>query len=99
MQVKLLRALQEKEVKRIGENVARKLDVRIIVATNRNFREEVQKGNFRQDLFYRLKGIELNRNVTGLSRSTIKCIMSHSWPGNVRELSMPLHLHCVVMNG
>lgn len=59
MQVKLLRVLQEKEIKRIGENITRKLDVRIIVATNRNLSEEVQKGTFRQDLFYRLRVIEL----------------------------------------
>ncbi|QIZ76284.1 sigma-54-dependent Fis family transcriptional regulator [Ferrimonas lipolytica] len=60
MQVKLLRVLQEKEVKRIGENISRSLDVRVIVATNRNLSEEVNKGNFRQDLFYRLRVIELN---------------------------------------
>ncbi|WED23279.1 sigma 54-interacting transcriptional regulator [Vibrio sp. JC009] len=59
MQVKLLRVLQEREVKRIGENLSRKLDVRVIVATNRNLSDEVKRGNFRQDLFYRLRVIEL----------------------------------------
>ncbi len=59
MQVKLLRALQEKEIKRIGENTVRKLDIRVIVATNRDLSVEVIKGNFRQDLFYRLRVIEL----------------------------------------
>jgi len=60
MQVKLLRALQEREVKRVGENLPRPFDVRIIVATNRNLKLEVEEGRFRLDLLYRLKVIELN---------------------------------------
>lgn len=60
MQVKLLRALQEREIRRVGENKPRKIDVRIISATNRNLQESVLKGSFRQDLFYRLKVIELH---------------------------------------
>jgi len=54
MQVKLLRTLQEGEVKRIGATKARKINVRIIAATNRNLIEEVSQGSFREDLFYRL---------------------------------------------
>lgn len=56
-QVKLLRVLQEREVTRIGSNTPVKVDCRIIVATHRNLQEEVKKGNFREDLFYRLIGI------------------------------------------
>lgn len=59
MQVKLLRVLEEKEIRRIGENRARKVDVRIISATNRNLEDAVRKETFRQDLFYRLKVIEI----------------------------------------
>jgi two-component system response regulator AtoC len=57
LQIKLLRVLQEQEVERIGSNKPIKLDVRIISATNVNLDEEVKKGNFRDDLFYRLNVI------------------------------------------
>lgn len=54
MQVKLLRAVQEKEIERIGSKSTLKTDVRIIAATNRNLEMEVVKGRFRSDLYYRL---------------------------------------------
>lgn len=55
IQVKLLRFLQEREFERVGESVTRKTDARIIAATNRDLRELVRNGEFREDLFYRLK--------------------------------------------
>lgn len=58
-QAKLLRVLQEKEVVRVGSNKPVKLDSRIIVATNRNLLDEVKKGNFREDLYYRLFGLPI----------------------------------------
>ncbi|MDO9263998.1 MAG: sigma-54 dependent transcriptional regulator [Desulfosalsimonadaceae bacterium] len=54
MQAKLLRVIQEKELYRVGSTQARAVDARIISATNRDIREEVEKGNFRRDLMYRL---------------------------------------------
>ncbi|MBV8134912.1 MAG: sigma 54-interacting transcriptional regulator [Deltaproteobacteria bacterium] len=54
MQVKLLRVLQEQELERIGDTRTRRVNVRIIAATNRDLRKEVDAGHFRQDLFYRL---------------------------------------------
>jgi len=59
MQVKLLRAIQEKKVRKVGSTSEESADVRIISATHRNLAEEVQNGRFRQDLFYRLNVIEL----------------------------------------
>lgn len=54
LQAKLLRVLQEKEVERIGSNKLTRLDVRILATTNRQLKDEVQAGRFREDLFYRL---------------------------------------------
>jgi two-component system response regulator AtoC len=58
-QAKLLRVLQEREVVRIGSNKVIKIDCRIIIATNRNLMEEVKDHNFREDLFYRLRGLPI----------------------------------------
>jgi two-component system response regulator HydG len=59
MQVKLLRVLQEKEIQKVGSDKVTNIDVRVIVATNKNLEKEVEAGNFRQDLFYRLNVINV----------------------------------------
>ena len=60
MQSKVLRVLQEKEVRRIGGEENKPVDVRIIAATNRNLKKEMEKGNFRSDLYYRLFVVPIN---------------------------------------
>ena len=60
LQGKLLRVLQESEIERLGGTQVKKIDVRIVCTTNRNLSEMVKKGEFRQDLFYRLNVIPLN---------------------------------------
>jgi NtrC-family two-component system response regulator AlgB len=59
IQSKLLRVLQTKDFERVGENITRKVDVRVISATNRNLDEALKEGSFREDLFYRLNGVRI----------------------------------------
>lgn len=60
LQAKLLRVLQTKEITRIGGNKPIKLDIRVIASTNKNLHDEIKKGTFREDLFYRLNVVPIN---------------------------------------
>lgn len=60
VQAKLLRVIQEREIARVGRSSPEKIDVRILAATNKDIRQEIDAGNFREDLFYRISVIPLN---------------------------------------
>ncbi|KPA15051.1 diguanylate cyclase [Candidatus Magnetomorum sp. HK-1] len=60
IQLKLLRVLQEKEFERVGDTTTQKVNVRVLTATNKDLKEKVRLGEFREDLFYRLKVVEIN---------------------------------------
>lgn len=88
MQVKLLRAIQEKRVRKVGNVAEEAVDVRIICATHRNLRDCVDKGCFRQDLYYRLNVIELRmpplreriEDIAPLVESILRRLFAESHP-------------------
>ena len=77
LQVKLLRVLEEREFEQVGGCKTIKVDVRIIAATHRNLEEEVQKGTFRQDLFYRLYVIPIKLPPLRKRKSDIPILITH----------------------
>lgn len=77
LQVKLLRVLQEREFERVGDHLTIKTDVRVIAATNLELEEEVRKGNFREDLYYRLNVVTINLPPLRSRREDISRLIDH----------------------
>jgi two-component system response regulator HydG len=112
-QILLLRAIQERKIKKIGSNKEIDINIRLITATNENLKSAVENGNFREDLFHRLNefsvqipalrdrkedleafsylflekaAIQLEKNVTKISKDALTIFYQYHWPGNLREL-------------
>jgi two-component system, NtrC family, response regulator HydG len=112
-QILLLRAIQERKIKRIGSNKEIDIDIRIVTATNENLKSAVEEGRFREDLFHRINefsiaipalrdrqediekfaylflekaSIQLNKEVSTISKDAMLALLKYHWPGNIREL-------------
>ena len=89
LQTKILRALQERELVRLGGNELVKLNIRVIVATHKNLADEVKKGNFREDLYYRLMGLPLELPPLRERGNDILVLARHFLDAFARENKIP----------
>ncbi len=84
--MKLLRVLQEKEFERLGSNQTIKSDVRVIAATNHNLEEAIQKGAFREDLYYRLNVVTISLPPLRERKEDIPPLVEHFLRNTTRKI-------------
>lgn len=89
-QAKVLRALQERKISRVGSDRDIDVDVRVIAATNKNLREEIAKGNFREDLYHRLSVIVISVPPLRTRHGDIPMLVSHFITGICAEYNIPV---------
>ena len=89
IQMKLLRVLQEHEIMRLGETKPRKVDVRVIAATNRNLEQKVADGSFREDLYYRLRVVQIELPPLRKRREDILPLARHFVKRCAKRLGLP----------
>jgi transcriptional regulator with PAS, ATPase and Fis domain len=94
IQLKLLRVLEDKKFERVGDSNPLEVDVRVITVTNRDLREKISRGDFREDLYYRLKVIEIALPPLREKREDIPLLVDHffkvfnkSFKKNIQSLS------------
>ena len=92
LQAKLLRVLQDKSFERVGGNATLQVDVRILAATNKELKDEVDKGHFREDLYYRLNVIHIHLAPLRERVDDIPALVSHFIEKNSRSLGRPLDI-------
>lgn len=89
-QAKVLRALQEKKISRVGSDKDITVDVRVLAATNKNLKEEIEKGHFREDLYHRLSVIVINVPTLDQRKSDIPLLVDHFLDQISSETGMPV---------
>jgi DNA-binding NtrC family response regulator len=113
-QAKLLRVLQTGELERVGSSKTRRVDVRLLSATNADAASEVRAGRFREDLLFRLNTVEIRlpplrerldhatryrKPVDAFAPDAMDALLRHPWPGNVRELEHAVERAALLAEG